>query len=148
MSASLLRNGIPGINELHIAEVLTLVSSIRIFWTHVVDSRTPEARMYPLVAYVFIHPVLVKRKLMAEMEGLRLEALSEDLKLANRATVELSDVVLRYNVFASQNRIWQYMGVILSVVLLLKFFPLIAASILISDLVTTRVHQHILRSFI
>ena len=130
----------------YFVEILMLAISTRLVWTQVLNSELKCARWYPLSVYFFMCNSLMLSHLEKEISLLRsteISGLDETLGAEKR----IKEVVFRYNMLSSESRLIPNLLFIVISVFILKFNPFMFTSFIISDLVTTRIHQHITSSF-
>lgn len=126
-------------------EVLSLIGTIRFIWAQVLKPEMSDCKSLSLIMY-FIR----KRRLENEMIVSNIAAYSAskstDIETVMKNEAEKRRLIIRYNILNSTSR-WLSVAVSVALIGTVLFFnPLAMVSIVLADLLVTRIHQHIISS--
>jgi hypothetical protein len=132
--------------ESHLLEVLTFFAPLRFFWSQTLETNLGEARYLPLFAFCLKRRSLRNSILLDRIATIQ-KSESTDLKAVLREQEELRGAINEFNVINEESEWKKMILAVLVMGCLLYWNPLLLVSLLIGDLITTRVHQHILSCF-
>jgi len=126
-------------------EVLSLFATVRYFWAQTLSSELSDCKSSSMLMYIIRKRRLENDSLISNITAYSASQ-TTDLDSLLEYEKQKSNLIFQYNVLNSGNRwlTWLVLGTVVCITLYMN--PLILGSLFISDLLTTRIHQHILRS--
>ena len=126
-------------------EILSLMATVRFIWAQFLPTKYSTSKLTLLLVYFVTHRKLSSKALLHRIEECR-NVPSIDIPTVMNNQKQMSDLIFQYNVLNSHSRwlSWVLCAVVVGAALF--YNPLLLVSVLVSDLITTRIHQHLIHS--
>jgi hypothetical protein len=126
-------------------EVLSLIGTIRFIWAQVLKPEMSDCKSLSLIMYCIRKRRLENEMIVSNIAGYSASK-STDIETVMKNEAEKRRLILRYNILNSTSR-WLSVAVSVALIGTVLFFnPLAMVSIVLADLLVTRIHQHIISS--
>jgi hypothetical protein len=126
-------------------EAIMLASTIRIIWSQTLAEELSDIRASPLLLFLFRSNRYKKSVILSQIDMIRGSANSDHRSILRERT-HARDLILRFNILQSENMWFLWTFVFLLSIAIAYLNPFALVSCIIADLLTARIHYHILSS--
>lgn len=127
-------------------EATMLAITIRILWSQTLSEELSDIRASPLLLFLFRSNRFKKDVILSQIDMIRGSA-NSDHRSIMRGKNHARDLILRFNILQSGNMWFLWIFVFLLSITIAYLNPFALVSCIIADLLTARIHYHILSSW-